>query len=142
VFYYGVLADITPPVALAAYAGATIAQANLMQTGNTAFRLGAAKALVPFVFIYAPSMLLVVDNFTWEELIIATSGSALGIVMLGAALTGYLVADMRPWHRWLMGGAAILVVAPGLQSGAIGLALALPVVLLQVLAWDRKRGGR
>ena len=62
VFYYGVLADITPPVALAAYAGATIAQADLMQTGNTAFRLGAAKALVPFVFMYAP-MLLVLDGF-------------------------------------------------------------------------------
>ena len=137
VFYYGVLADITPPVALAAYAGATIAQANLMQTGNTAFRLGAAKALVPFVFMYAPSMLLVLDNFTWEEFIIATGGSALGIVMLGAALTGYFVADMRPWHRWLLGGAAILVVAPGLQSGIIGLVMALPVVLLQLTA--RKR---
>ncbi len=137
VFYYGVLADITPPVALAAYAGATIAQANLMQTGNTAFRLGAAKALVPFVFMYAPSMLLVLDNFTWEEFIIATGGSALGIVMLGAALTGYFVADMRPWHRWLLGGAAILVVAPGLQSGIIGLVMALPVVFLQLTA--RKR---
>ena len=113
VFYYGVLADITPPVALAAYAGATIAQANLMQTGNTAFKLGAAKDLVPFVFMYAPSMLLVLDNFTWEEFLIATSGSAIGIVMLGAALTGYFIADMRPWHRWLVGGAAILVVAPG-----------------------------
>ena len=82
VFYYGVLADITPPVALAAYAGATIAQANLMQTGNTAFRLGAAKALVPFVFMYAPSMLLVLEDFTWEEFFISTGGSALGIVML------------------------------------------------------------
>lgn len=139
VFYYGVLADITPPVALAAYAGATIAQANLMQTGNTAFRLGAAKALVPFVFMYAPSMLLVLDGFTWEEFFIATGGSALGIVMLGAALTGYFIANMRPWHRWLLGAAAVLVVAPGLESGGIGLALALPVLLLQLTAWRRHR---
>jgi TRAP-type uncharacterized transport system fused permease subunit len=87
--------------------------------------------------MYAPSMLLVLDNFTWEEFIIATGGSALGIVMLGAALTGYFVADMRPWHRWLLGGAAILVVAPGLQSGIIGLVMALPVVFLQLTA--RKR---
>ena len=139
VFYYGVLADITPPVALAAYAGATIAQAPLMQTGNTAFRLGAAKALVPFVFMYAPSMLLVLDNFTWEEFFIATGGSALGIVMLGAALTGYFVADMRPWHRWMLGIAAILVVAPGLNSGFIGMVLALPILLLQLTAWQRGR---
>ena len=139
VFYYGVLADITPPVALAAYAGATIAQANLMQTGNTAFRLGAAKALVPFVFMYAPSMLLVLDGFTWEEFFIATGGCALGVVMLGAALTGYFVAEMRPWHRWLLGLASILVVAPGMESGAVGMVLALPVLLLQLTAWQRNR---
>ena len=139
VFYYGVLADITPPVALAAYAGATIAQANLMQTGNTAFRLGAAKALVPFVFMYAPSMLLVLDGFTWEEFFIATGGCALGVVMLGAALTGYFVAEMRPWHRWLLGLASILVVAPGMESGAVGMIIALPVLFLQLTAWQRNR---
>jgi len=139
VFYYGVLADITPPVALAAYAGATIAQANLMQTGNTAFKLGAAKALVPFVFMYAPSMLLVLDAFTWREFFVATGGSAIGIVMLGAALTGYFIADMRPWHRWLVGAAALLVVAPGIDSGAVGLALASPVILIQITDWMKRR---
>ena len=65
VFYYGVLADITPPVALAAYAGAGIAGANPFKTGNTAFRLGIAKALVPFMFVYSPSLLLVVQDFSW-----------------------------------------------------------------------------
>jgi len=65
VFYYGVLADITPPVALAAYAAAGIAGSNPFKTGNTAFRLGIAKALVPFVFVYSPALLLVVDGFTW-----------------------------------------------------------------------------
>ena len=67
VFYYGVLADITPPVALAAYAGASMAGADPFKTGNTAFRLGLAKALVPFVFVYSPSMLLVTKGFTWAE---------------------------------------------------------------------------
>ena len=65
VFYYGVLADITPPVALAAYAGASMAGADPFKTGNTAFRLGLAKALVPFVFVYSPAMLLVTKGFTW-----------------------------------------------------------------------------
>ena len=65
VFYYGVLADITPPVALAAYAGASMAGADPFKTGNTAFRLGLAKALVPFVFVYSPALLLVSPGFTW-----------------------------------------------------------------------------
>ena len=79
------------------------------------------------------------DGFTWEEFFIATGGCALGVVMLGAALTGYFVAEMRSWHRWLLGLASILVVAPGMESGAIGVVLALPVLLLQLTAWQRNR---
>ena len=64
VFYYGVLADITPPVALAAYAAAGMAGSDPFKTGNTAFRLGLGKALVPFVFVFAPSLLLVAPGFS------------------------------------------------------------------------------
>ena len=92
VFYYGVLADITPPVALAAYAGASMAGADPFKTGNTAFRLGLAKALVPFVFVYSPSMLLVTKGFTWAEFFETTIGCAIGVVMLAVALTGYGLA--------------------------------------------------
>ncbi len=67
VFYYGVLADITPPVALAAYAGASMAGADPFKTGNTAFRLALGKVLVPFVFVYGPSMLIVTQGFTWTD---------------------------------------------------------------------------
>ncbi len=94
VFYYGVLADITPPVALAAYAGASMAGADPFKTGNTAFRLGLAKALVPFVFVYSPSMLLVTKGFTWPEFFETTIGCAIGVVMLAVALTGYGLARM------------------------------------------------
>ena len=94
VFYYGVLADITPPVALAAYAGASMAGADPFKTGNTAFRLGLAKALVPFVFVYSPSMLLVTKGFTWSEFFETTIGCAIGVVMLAVALTGYGLARM------------------------------------------------
>jgi TRAP transporter 4TM/12TM fusion protein len=139
VFYYGVLADITPPVALAAYAGATIAGANLMETGNAAFRLGAAKALVPFVFIYAPTMLLVIGDFDIAQFAVAFIGCALGVVMMGAALTGYFIAIMSMWQRLLLGAAAILVIAPGVQSGLAGAAMAFPIALLQHTAWQRAR---
>jgi len=66
VFYYGVLADITPPVALAAYAAAGMAGSDPFKTGNTAFRLGLAKALVPFVFVFSPSLLLVRTTTSWS----------------------------------------------------------------------------
>ena len=62
VFYYGVLADITPPVALAAYAAAGMAGSDPFKTGNMAFRLGLAKALVPFVFVFSPSLLIVANG--------------------------------------------------------------------------------
>src|SRR5918995_634775 len=80
VFYYGVLADITPPVALAAYAGASMAGADPFKTGNTAFRLGLGKALVPFVCVYSPSMLLVTKGFTWSEFLETTIACAVGVV--------------------------------------------------------------
>ncbi|MGL4243294.1 MAG: TRAP transporter permease, partial [Beijerinckiaceae bacterium] len=72
VFYYGVLADVTPPVAIAAYAGASMAGADPFKTGNTAFRLALGKVLVPFVFVFSPSMLIMAPGFTWTELVMST----------------------------------------------------------------------
>jgi TRAP transporter 4TM/12TM fusion protein len=134
VFYYGVLADITPPVALAAYAGAGIAGANPFRTGNTAFRLAIAKALVPFVFVYSPALLLITDDFTWAAFAVTSVGAVLGIGLLGAAFTGYLLTHMRAWERWLAGLAALPLIAPGLESMMIGAALAAPMAVRQVLA--------
>jgi len=138
VFFYGVLADITPPVAVAAYAGAGIAGANPFKAGNTAFMLGNAKALVPIVFVYAPSLLLVVEGFTWSEFAIALSGCVIGITMIGAAFTGYFFSNMATWQRWLLGIASLFVFAPGLPSGAFGLCLAAPVFLQQFRAYGLK----
>jgi len=136
VFYYGVLADITPPVALAAYAGAGIAGANPFKAGNTAFRLAAAKALVPFVFIYSPVMLIVTDGFTWQAFIITVTGCAIGIVLIGAALTGYFFTHMLKVERVVTFVGALLFVAPGITSGLVGLALVTPVLVGQVLRWN------
>ncbi|MEN8237242.1 MAG: TRAP transporter permease [Pseudomonadota bacterium] len=133
VFYYGVLADITPPVALAAYAGAGIAGANPFKTGNTAFRLGAAKALVPFVFVYSPSLLIVVEGFSWSELCLTASACAVGIVLLAGSLTGYMLRPLAWAFRWILAIAALLLVAPGITSDAIGIALAFPVVVYQFM---------
>ncbi len=134
VFYYGVLADITPPVALAAYAAAGIAGSNPFQTGNTAFRLGIAKALVPFVFVYSPSLLLVNADFTWSAFAITLTGAALGIACLGVAFSGYFIAPMRKLERWWTGIVSLLFISPGLETMAAGIVLLLPVVFLQIKA--------
>ena len=135
VFYYGVLADITPPVALAAYAGASMAGADPFKTGNTAFRLGLAKALVPFVFVYSPSMLLVTKGFTWAEFWETTIGCAVGVVMLAIALTGYGLARVPNWERLWLGAASILVISPSRTATLVGLAMAVPVLFRQLAAW-------
>ncbi len=132
VFYYGVLADITPPVALAAYAAAGIAGSNPFKTGNTAFRLGIAKALVPFVFVYSPALLLVADGFTWAAFTVTLAGAMLGIASLGVAFSGFLLAPLTRWERWWVGLVSFLFIAPGLVTMAVGLALMLPVLILQL----------
>ena len=135
VFYYGILADLTPPVALAAYAGASMAGADPFKTGNTAFRLGLAKALVPFVFVYAPVMLIVTRGFTWPAFIETVAGCLVGIVMLAAALTGYGLAFLARWERVLLGLASVMVITPSRTATILGLMLALPVALRQVALW-------
>src|SRR6188508_2038345 len=139
VFYYGVIADITPPVALAAYAGASMAGADPFKTGNTAFRLGLAKALVPFVFVYSPSMLLVTKGFNWPEFFETTGGCVIGVVMLAAALTGYGLARMPNLERLWLGFASVLVISPSRTATLIGLAMGVPVLVRQVAAWRAAR---
>jgi TRAP transporter 4TM/12TM fusion protein len=86
VFYFGVLADVTPPVALAAFAAAGIARSEPMRTGMTAFRLSMGKALVPFAFVYTPALLLI--DFTWSAFLVAAVSSIVAVMGLGAAYTG------------------------------------------------------
>lgn len=100
VFYYGVLADVTPPVALAAYAGAGISGSDPMPTGVTAFRLSMGKALVPLMFMYAPSLLFL--DFSWVEFSVAMFSGVLCIVALSAAYIGYFAAPIRRWEVYLL----------------------------------------
>jgi len=137
VFYYGLLADITPPVALAAYAAAGMAGSDPFKTGNTAFRLGLGKALVPFVFVFSPSLLLVTKDFTWPNFLLAFGGCILGITFLGAALSRFFLVRTKAWENVLLVLAALLLVAPEFYSSLLGLALAAPVV---VRHWHTYRG--
>ncbi|MES2999664.1 MAG: TRAP transporter permease [Pseudomonadota bacterium] len=135
VFYYGVLADITPPVALAAYAAAGMAGSDPFKTGNTAFRLGMAKVLVPFVFVFSPSLLLVANGFTWYDFGVTFIGCVLGIVVLAAALSKFFLVEMKRWEQLVCVAASLLLIAPGLVVTLIGAAMTLPVLLRQLAAW-------
>ncbi len=138
VFYYGVLADITPPVALAAYAAAGMAASDPFKTGNIAFRLGMGKVLVPFVFVFSPALLLVTQDFTWSAFALAFCGTVIGVTYLSAAFAGWMLIRMSGWERWLMAICAILLVAPEIYSSLLGLVLSAPVLLRQYTGWRKE----
>jgi TRAP transporter 4TM/12TM fusion protein len=137
IFYYGLLADLTPPVCVAAYAAAGIAGANPFKTGLTAFRLGSAKALVPFVFAYSPAMLIVAPGFSIGEFLLVTTSCAIGVCALGVALTGYAFAPMGWLLRAPLLAASLLMIAPGLTPTLIGAAIVFPVLAINLLSGRR-----
>lgn len=130
VFYFGVLADLTPPVALAAYAGAAIANADPFKTGNTAFRLALAKALVPFVFVYSPSILIMVEDFSLAEFFFATISCAIGVGLLGVGFSGYITRALASWERWVVGFSAFFFIIPNYQATVVGSVLVVIVLLV------------
>ena len=129
VFYFGIVADLTPPVALAAYAGAAIAQANPMKTALTATKLAIGAFIVPYVFALNPAMLFV--DTTALEVITISITSFVGIFAVAAALEGYLFHHM-PWYlriASLVGG--LLLIYPGIVTDITGMALVGLVSLTQ-----------
>lgn len=131
VFYYGVLADVTPPVALAAYAAAGIGGSEPMRTGTTAFRLSMGKALVPFMFVYAPSLLFI--DFTWFEFSVALLSGILSIFSLSVAYIGYFKAPVRRYEKILLTIAGLILVSNSLTWILFGSAVALAILAMNVL---------
>ena len=132
VFYFGIVADLTPPVALAAYAGAAIAQANPMKTAVTATKLAIGAFIVPYVFALNPMMLFVNVTSALEVVLIVLT-SLVGIFAVSAALEGYFICKMTWYHRLLSAVGGLLLIYPGIVTDSIGLGLVLVVVLLQIV---------
>ena len=138
VFYFGIVADLTPPVALAAYAGAAIAQANPMKTAVTSTKLAIGAFIVPYIFALNPAMLFV-DTTVWEIISISIT-SLIGMFALSSALEGYLLHGM-PWYQRIMSAVGgLLLIYPGLVTDAVGLGLVAVVVVLQLVV--RKRSAK
>ncbi|MGB9866797.1 MAG: TRAP transporter permease [Bacillota bacterium] len=121
VFYYACLANITPPVALAAYAGAGLAGSNPFKTGWTAVRLGIAGFIVPFMFVYSPILLLQTANV--PELIQAIITSVIGVISLGIGAEGFLKGHLSIGERLLFICGALGLMIPGTFTDLLGLAL-------------------
>jgi TRAP transporter 4TM/12TM fusion protein len=131
VFYYGVLADVTPPVALAAFAAAGIARSEPMGTGFTAFRLSMGKALVPFAFVYSPALLFI--DFTWPSFLLASTCAIVAVMGLGAAYTGFVARPIRGPSFWLLNVLSISLVF----ANPVAASVAIPGVLF-ILLWHNK----
>ncbi len=132
VFYFGIVADITPPVALAAYAGSAIAKSNPMKTAFNASRLAIAVFIVPYVFCFSPALLLIDTNALQVAQIAATS--LIGIFGVSAALEGYVFCDMNALVRIAMATGGILLIDPKPLTDLIGIILIAGGLLYQKAA--------
>lgn len=119
VFYFGIVADITPPVALAAYAGSAIAKSNPMKTAFNASKLAVAAFIVPYMFCFNPAMLLI-DTTAIQVVQIAIT-AFIGIFALAAALEGYCFANMNAVIRIVISAGGLLLIHPALVTDLVGL---------------------
>ena len=130
VFYFGIVADITPPVALAAYAGSAIAKADPMKTGFNATKLAIAAFIVPYIFAFSPQMLFVDVTGTFQVVQICIS-ALLGIFGVAAALNGFLYRPVPLLLRLLLAIGGLGMMIPGTASDIAGFVLVVGIVLYQ-----------
>ena len=132
VFYFGIVADITPPVALAAYAGSAIAKSNPMKTGINATKLAIAAFIVPYIFAYSPALLF--ENISgWWEVAQITVSALLGIFAIAASLNGFLYKKIHWVLRLVLAIGGLGMMIPGTLTDVVGLALVAAVIVYQKL---------
>jgi len=134
-FYFAILSAITPPVALAVFAAAGLARAPIWPTGLEAMRAAAPAYIVPFMFIYEPSLLLIGD---WSTILLAVPTAIIGVICLASGLHGWLVGPAPPWQRVLLIASALCLIKPGLETDLAGFGLLGVVALIQVFVGRRR----
>ncbi len=137
ILYFGVIADVTPPVAVAAYAGAGIAGGNTMKTGLNALRLAIAGFMIPFIFALDPGLLGL--SGTWFHTIILILTSLAGVLALGSAAGGYLLTRTKPFERVLLAVSAFLLVTPNIITDIPGVIILAAVMYFQYLRQRRQQ---
>lgn len=134
VFYFAILSAITPPVALAVYAANGLSGAGLWDSGVAAVKLGLTGYIIPFMFVFGPSLLLIGEVST---IVLTTVSAIIGVVLLAAGLHGYLITHAAMWQRFLMVAAAFCLIKPGLYTDLAGAALT--AIMLAGQLYDRRR---
>ncbi|MBQ9250278.1 MAG: TRAP transporter permease [Oscillospiraceae bacterium] len=132
VFYFGIVADITPPVALAAYAGSAIAKAPPMKTAFNASKLAIGAFVVPYIFAMNPAMLLI--DTTAVQVVLVVITSIIGIFGVAAALNGYLFKHINPLLRLVLAAGGLLMLDPSVTTDLIGVVLLAGVVVFQYMS--------
>lgn len=137
VFYFGIVADITPPVALAAYAGSAIAKSNPMKTAFNASKLAIAVFIVPYIFCFNPAMLLI-DTTPLAVIQIAIT-AFIGVFAVAAALEGYLITNMKVWTRLVIAAGGLLLIDPGALTDLIGIVLVVLMFAIQFATHKKEK---
>ena len=137
VFYFGIVADITPPVALAAYAGSAIAKSKPMKTAVNATKLAIAAFIVPYIFAFNPIMLFEGDASVFEMALVCVT-ALLGLFCIAAALNGHLFKKINPVLRIALVVGGLCAMIPGITSDVVGIAVAVVVVAFQYLTAKKK----
>ena len=130
VFYFGIIADVTPPVALAAYAGSGIAGGNALKTGINASKLAIAAFIIPYMFVLSPELLLI--NGVTVGLIFSLVTAIIGMVALSSALIGYLVAPLKIFERVILGLGGLMMIKPGLLTDISGVIIFAAILFMQL----------
>ena len=135
ILYFGVIAEVTPPVALTSYAGAAVARAPGMETALQGLRISIAAFFIPFMFCYYPSLLF--EDVTVIGMISGLASSFIGVVCLATSSIGYLFGELKIWQRLALFGGTLMVIMPSFATDAAGLAVILAIIAFQ-LSKNRK----
>lgn len=134
VFYFGILADVTPPVALASFAASGIGQSDPLRTGVESTRLSIAAFIIPYIFVFSPQMLMVDTN--WQEILLTVVTALVGMIGVGAGMIGYWKKSLNLFLRLVLVAGGILLVIPQLTLSLMGLAIMVLVWIYQT--WFQK----
>ncbi|WP_199617215.1 TRAP transporter permease [Paenibacillus alkalitolerans] len=138
VFYFGIAADITPPVALASFAASGIADSNPLKTGVESTRVAIAAFIIPFIFVYQPQLLLI--DTTWVEATNVTVTAVIGMIGVGAGMIGFWLRRLHTFERLIVIAAGLLLIIPGLVTDLVGFGTLGGMLTLQYV--QRRRHGR
>ena len=137
-FYFGIIADITPPVALAAMAGSAIAKSDPLKSGLEASRLAIAAFLVPYIFVYSPQMLML--NAHWYEVVLIALTALIGMFGIGMAVENFWESKLNVLQQLMALAGGLMLIVPGIATDGAGLLLIALVLLWQRLQTrDKKR---